>query len=602
LRLSRLHSCFKSGLDMSAYFLGPKSENEAWLRSEIQATLDHWFAWRKSLFPDDPEAIPYEERLQPAYLEARERMSHALTKLNEQLKDETAKFSPRYIGHMVSELSLPGILGHFAALLHNPNNTSKEVSKVSTVIERQAIEMLAEMVGYDASAVAGHFTCGGTIANFEAIWRARFRMDHWLALALYLAEARGVRLRLFDAAHMGWTRYWALLEEHKVTEDSLRPYSGMASNPFEMADRISALNGTPYRGPVILVPGSKHFSWQKGTNIFGLGENSFWPVETDEAGHLDPGDLKTKIDLAEAQCRPVLMVVSVAGTTEAGEIDPIHKVTALLETLCTERGRHIWHHVDAAYGGFMCAVLHQGGSKWLSPESTKALRAISQADSITLDPHKLGYVPYACGAFLARDDEAYAVSSFKAPYLDRPDLGDGKWSTTIEGSRAGLGPAATWLTGKSMGFTSPAFADVIESTFEAARRVRDGLLQTYEWVQILEPTETNILCFSVGRKGQSLSQSNALTRRLTEFFADSPKFAVSQTDLGTDHMGAQIRCHVASYGGIIDTNHLTLVRCVFMNPFLAIPRIRDALLAEFLSELGGHYDSAINAKDCATIG
>lgn len=576
---------------MKAYFLGPKSENEAWLRSEVQATLDHWFAWRKSLFPGDPQAIPREERLQPAYLEARERMAQALSELNDLLEGETPKFTPRYIGHMVSELSLPGILGHFATLLHNPNNTSKEVSKVSTVIEREAIQMLGELVGYDPETVAGHFTCGGTIANFEAIWRARFRLDHWLSLALFLAEEKGVHLRLFDAAHMGWQRYWELLAEYDVDEHRLRTFSGVAANPFATAERLSALVGAPYRGPVILVPGSKHFSWQKGTNMFGLGEQSFWPVETDAMGHLDPGDLAAKIDRAEDENRPVLMVVSVAGTTEAGEIDPVHKVADLLDGVHGERGRHIWHHVDAAYGGFMCALLHGGGSP-LSPDSQAALRAIARADSVTLDPHKLGYVPYACGAFLCRDDEAYAVSSFKAPYLDRPDLGAGKWSTTIEGSRAGLGPAATWLTGKSMGFTSPAFGRVIRSTFTAARAFREGLSNARDWVRVLEPVETNILCFSAAEPGEPLSQSNAVTRRITELFADSPHFAVSRTDLGLDHMGAQVRHHAACYGGRVDTDHLTLVRCVFMNPFLATAEIRDALLGEFIEELSTHHAKA----------
>jgi len=580
---------------MRAYFLGPKSENEAWVRAELQATLDHWFNWRKSLFPNDPEAIPSEERRTPSYLGARAGLSQALSELNELLKDETPKFTPRYIGHMVSELSLPGILGHFATLLHNPNNTSKEVSKVGTVIERQAIEMLAELVGYDPKGVAGHFTSGGTIANFEAIWRARFRMDHWLSLALFLAEERGIRLRLFDAAHMGWQRYWALLDEHDVSEQHLRAYSGIASNPFETSERISALIGAPYRGPVLMVPGSKHFSWQKGTNIFGLGEGSFWPVETDDAGHLDPRDLKAKIDLAEDQNRPVLMAVSVAGTTEAGEIDHVHEVAALLEKLRTERGRHIWHHVDAAYGGFICALLHQPQFAALNAESAKALRAISRADSVTLDPHKLGYVPYACGAFLARDDEAYAVSSFKAAYLDRPDLGSGKWSTTIEGSRAGLGPAATWLTGKSMGFTSPAFAHVISSTFEAARAFRDGITAAHNWARVLEPLEINILCFSVGTAGQRLSESNSITRRITELFAESPHFAVSRTDLELGMMDAQVRKHVASFDGVLDTDHLTLVRCVFMNPFLAEPSIRDALLTEFVDELGAHYVRACSS-------
>ena len=93
----------------------------------------------------------------------------------ELLEAETPKYTPRYMGHMVSELSLPAIFGHFATLLHNPNITSREAAKVGSVLEAEAVAMLATMVGYGKSA-RGHFTCGGTIANFEAIWRARFRL------------------------------------------------------------------------------------------------------------------------------------------------------------------------------------------------------------------------------------------------------------------------------------------------------------------------------------------------------------------------------------------------------------------------------------------
>ena len=37
-----------------AYFPGPRSENETWVRGEFQAVLDQWFDWRKGLFADDP--------------------------------------------------------------------------------------------------------------------------------------------------------------------------------------------------------------------------------------------------------------------------------------------------------------------------------------------------------------------------------------------------------------------------------------------------------------------------------------------------------------------------------------------------------------------
>lgn len=117
-------------------------------------------------------------------------MSQELDTLKTLMRRETATYSPRYAGHMVS-ITLPALFGQLTALLHNPNNTSKEVSRVGTVIEAEAIGMLAEMIGYDPAAARGHFTSGGTVANFEGVWRARYRLDHWLSLALWIAETTG---------------------------------------------------------------------------------------------------------------------------------------------------------------------------------------------------------------------------------------------------------------------------------------------------------------------------------------------------------------------------------------------------------------------------
>jgi glutamate/tyrosine decarboxylase-like PLP-dependent enzyme len=167
-----------------AFFLGPKSENAAWVRAEFQAILDHWFDWRRSLFMDDPSPLSPERRLSVDFLKEREQLAQQLRSLREMLCSEVPKYTPRYNGHMVSELSLPALFGHFATLLHNPNNTSKEAARVGAQMEVEAIAMLAEMVGFDPGQAQGHFTGGGTIANFEAVWRARYRLDHLLALTL----------------------------------------------------------------------------------------------------------------------------------------------------------------------------------------------------------------------------------------------------------------------------------------------------------------------------------------------------------------------------------------------------------------------------------
>ena len=567
------------------YFPGSRSENETWVRGEFQAVLDQWFDWRKGLFAGDPGAVPAAERLSPERLRRREELSQHLAELCQALTAETPTHTPRYIGHMKAEVSLPALFGWLAAMLHNPNNTSRESSRVGSVIETEAIAMLAEMVGYDPAVAQGHFTSGGTVANFEAVWRARYRLDHWLSLGLYVAELTGQALDPFAAAHMGWDRFRELWRTHGLTDERLRDCSAAVGNPASVWRRISQAAGRDYLGPVMLVPGNKHYSWLKAANLFGLGEDSLWSVALDAEGRLDADDLDRLVRQAEAERRPVLIAVSVAGTTETGEIDPIDRLHQRLDHWRDERGVHVWRHVDAAYGGFLCSLLGGLEEAELTRESAAALRAIRSAESVTIDPHKLGYVPYACGAFLTRDAGAYAVSAFDAPYLDRPELGDGKWSSTLEGSRSAAGAAATWLTGRTLGFGPHGLGCVLAETIRARAAFQAEVADALPSVRFLQPADANIICFSIADEGEALSSANRRTGELFDAIHRSPEFSVSKTTLGADYTALMER-HAASYGGPVDAARLTLIRCVFMNPYWAAPGMSANLFPRFIALVG----------------
>ncbi len=566
-----------------AYFLGPKSENGSWVRGEFQAILDHWYDWRRSIFADDPEAISEERRLSPTFLREREVLGQELRNLLVMLRSEVPKFTPRYIGHMVSELSLPALLGHFATLLHNPNNTSREVAKVGARMESEAIAMLAKMVGYDSAIAQGHFTSGGTFANFEAVWRARYRLDHALSLALVLAERDGDELDPFMAAHMGWRKFEQLRDDREVEESALRAASMVLGNPFEIAKRIGKCSGRDYLGPVLITPGNKHFSWQKAANLFGIGEDSFWNTPLDAQGRVDMTALAGRVDDARLAGRPVLCLTSVAGTTEAGEIDPVDKIADMLDAL-KQDNIHIWHHVDAAYGGFFCTMLGGKAEQVLAKQQQDALRAIARAQSVTIDPHKLGYVPYSCGAFVCRDEHAYRASSFQAPYIDRADTKD-KWRCTLEGSRSGAGAAATWLTGKTLGFGPDKFGKIIAAGIQSRKIFQADMVKANPLVRPLDPSDTNIVCFSLAKPDEPLSVSNERTLAVYSKFQAHPDFSVSKTVLDAHSYGALIEAHVGTYGGECDVGQLALLRLVFMNPFWANPDTRDSLTPEFIGLL-----------------
>ncbi|WP_282009116.1 pyridoxal phosphate-dependent decarboxylase family protein [Brevundimonas aveniformis] len=571
------------------HFPGVRSENAPWLRAEMLAMLDHWFDWRKHRFDETVDATT---PIQAG--EGHKRLSERLAALQEALTEETPTFTPRYVAHMKSDLSLPAILGWFAAMLHNPNNTSREASRVGSLIEAEAIAHLARMLGYDPSVAQGHFTSGGTVANFEAVWRARYRLDHWLAMALFLSEERGEPMDPFAAAHMGWDRFRALWREHGLTEPMLKQASAMASNPIDVQRRISKAAGFDYLGPVLIAPGNRHYSWNKAVNLFGLGHEALWSVRLDAHGRMDLDDFERLVLRAREQNRPVLMTVGVTGTTELSAVDPIDGLFDRLDRWQDDHGWHIWRHVDGAYGGFFSAMLDDDQPSVVAADVEAALRALPRADSITIDPHKLGYIPYACGAFLTSDVQAYAVSAFDAPYLHRPELGAGKWASTLEGSRSAAGAAATWLTAETLGLGPDGLGAVLAGTIQARRALEAAVTSAIPEVRFL-PADANIACFTLAGRGEPLSVSNDRTDAVFAFFQRSPAFAVSRTVLGKD-CAALKAAHLASYGGVDDSQELLVIRLVVMSPYWCDAEVSSNMAAQFIDEL----TKALNAVNAAT--
>lgn len=90
-----------------------------------------------------------------------------------QLKSHFPFFSPRYVAHMLSEQTLPSVLGYFAGMLYNPNNVTNEAAPITVPLEIEVGKMVSKMLGYNPQTAWAHITSGGTVANIEALWVAR---------------------------------------------------------------------------------------------------------------------------------------------------------------------------------------------------------------------------------------------------------------------------------------------------------------------------------------------------------------------------------------------------------------------------------------------
>jgi tyrosine decarboxylase len=103
----------------------------------------------------------------------------------------------------------------------------------------------------------------------------------------------------------------------------------------------------------------------------------------------------------------------------------------------------------------------------------ESFSAVHHADSITIDPHKLGYVPYPCGAVVFRREEAKELVATEAPYIfdgderhSRPFIG----RHILEGSKPGTA-AACWFAHRIVPLDQSGYGLLIGKSIRSAQEL-----------------------------------------------------------------------------------------------------------------------------------
>ncbi|MDC3962611.1 pyridoxal-dependent decarboxylase [Polyangium jinanense] len=477
-----------------AWFLGTKAENADELEKLIvEAIRDHSF-WRRNFHPQDPTHITEQAKRHPSYLHAMDSLKDNLRSLMSFLKKSVPFFSGRYQGHMNWDTSLPSILGYFAAMLYNPNNVAFEGSTSTTILEMIVGDDLCRMLGYtvpeDGDTTKGivrpwgHITSGGTVANIEAIWSARNLKFYPLSLrdALRaepsLAAARDIEVSTCDGrrARLVALDAWSLLnlkvddilalperltEEYGISSDTItKAMSSHSLQHLGMQELFRRSGADVPASPVILVPATKHYSFPKAAAVLGLGSANVLDVPVDCDARMSLSALEKMLRDCLEQRRPVVTVVGVIGSTEESAVDPLKGILELRYKLQKE-GLSFTVHADAAWGGYFASILRPDEGPRARDERTgpvpeigmsgyvtSQFSALGRADSITVDPHKSGYIPYPAGALCYRNSAMRDMVTFKAPYILHGDAEPTVGIYGLEGSKPGAAVAAVYLSHK----------------------------------------------------------------------------------------------------------------------------------------------------------
>ena len=623
-------------------FLGPAAENHGIFEDLVVEFLrDHAF-WRRNFHPEDGQRIAPGASNNPEFQEFLSRTKTELYKLSADLKRAVPFFHPRYIGHMTADLLLPGVVARVLTTLYNPNNVSEEAASVTVGRELEAGLQLASMFGYATDSASepcawGHLTSGGTVANYEALWN--FNSVKFYGVALQAAaRGFGVEFKAVGPQAKSLSDYtrWELvnlsidetialrravskhLRAHGDAEDIYRFTKAVRAERIETRGTAGFfLEHHELHPPVVMVPASAHYSWEKGMKVLGLGLENLVKVDVDEHMRLDPADLRAKLAAAFATETPVLAVVGVLGTTEFGNVDPIHEIVALRDEF-RANGCDFGLHIDAAWGGYLMSVFRKPDGSFEDRASMRrdfryfpsegvhaAFAAVREADSITVDPHKLGYVPYAAGAFVARNREVVDFITQKAAYVF--DLGDAEQDTPmdeklrglgqyiLEGSKSGAAAASVYVTHKVLPLDTDGFGRLLRKTVHACEmfwdKARDAGERWKDKVHLCVPFEpdTNLVCLAINPVGNtSLAAMNRFGRSLfSEMKVDATRplqvktFIGSYTSLTKDSVSGEQAHRILDDLGIDkatfqtlpedpdrDANHIFLLRHTLMNPWL----------------------------------
>jgi len=150
---------------------------------------------------------------------------------------------------------------------------------------------------------------------------------------------------------------------------------------------------------------SAHFSIQRSAAVLGLGEDSVLPVEVGPRGAIDLAALDRVLDDLVRRGLRTIAIVATAGATDRGAIDEIRSLA--------ERARRqgSWLHVDAAYGGALI----------FSQQHAAMLDGLVEADSASIDFHKLLWQPLPCSVIMVRRAADLDALRFRAAYLNPED-------------------------------------------------------------------------------------------------------------------------------------------------------------------------------------
>lgn len=232
---------------------------------------------------------------------------------------------------------------------------------------------------------------------------------------------------------------------------------------------------------VVYASEQSHYSLEKSVDILGTGRRNLRKIATDKRFHIRTDELRREIERDLAAGHVPVCIAGAAGATSTGIIDPLAELADIA------REYKIWFHVDGAYGGALA----------LSEKHRAKLRGIERADSVTIDPHKWLFVPFAAGVVLLKDGGRVLRDAFD---ITPEYLSEERGGADVEFDFFRYGQLGTrrfnalkvWMGLKTLGVRG--YAEIIDRQIELTSYFAERIDELERFTRIGE-IETAVCCF-----------------------------------------------------------------------------------------------------------
>ncbi len=360
------------------------------------------------------------------------------------------------------------------------------------------VGMLAEMV-----AAGLNMNCGG---RDHIGLEVEKQIAQWMAEALgYPGGASGV---FFTGSSMA--NFAALIVARTKAAGYESRHDGLAKTALPLMAYTSV---------------EAHNCIARGMELAGLGSANLRTIAVDKSGRMDVSELEKTIVEDRASGLLPFLVAATAGTVNTGAIDPLDRIANVASR------ERLWFHVDGAIGALAA----------FSAQLRPLLRGIEKSDSVALDFHKWGHVPYDAGFLLVREGSAHKQAfAMPAAYLQRAERGlaaGETWPCDLGPDLSrGFRALKTWMTIETLG--ADRIGDAMLANCELAQYLAQKVRQS-PLFELKAPVALNIVCFGV--RG---AEDRAFSRELVLDLHETGISVPSWTTIGGEGV---IRCAIVNH-------------------------------------------------------